>query len=110
MEKLKTKLGKLEKFKYPLLVLILGLGLMLLPSGGSKTESGSDTDTLLRQTLSCSQGVGEAVVIVSDSGVVVVCQGADKAAVRLDIIRAVSTYTGFGSDKITILKMSKNGS
>ena len=56
--------------------------------------------------LSSSDGVGEAKVLISDSGVVVVCTGADDASVRLDIIRAVGSYTGFGADKITILKMA----
>ena len=45
-------------------------------------------------------------LLISESGVVVVCQGAENARVRLDIIRAVSSYTGFTSDKITILKMA----
>ena len=56
--------------------------------------------------LSCTNGVGRAEVIASECGVVVVCDGAEDAKVRLDIIRAVSSYTGFASDKITILKMT----
>ena len=32
--------------------------------------------------------------------------GAENAAVKLDIIRAISSYTGFGSDRITILKLA----
>ena len=38
-------------------------------------------------------------------GAVVVCEGADSAAVRLNIVRAVSSLTGLGSDKITVVKM-----
>lgn len=38
-------------------------------------------------------------------GAVVVCQGADSAAVRLAMVDAVSKATGLGSDKITVLKM-----
>ena len=49
--------------------------------------------------------MGEARVLVSDSGVVVACEGAASAEVRLDILRAVRSYTGFGTDKITILKL-----
>ena len=45
-------------------------------------------------------------MIVSENGVVVVCRGAEDAKVRLDIIRAIGSYTGFGSDKITVLKMA----
>lgn len=105
MTELREKLGKLEKFKYPLLVLILGVTLMLLPTGSPGPAEG-DADALLRQVLSCSEGVGEAQVIVSENGVVVVCRGAEDAKVRLDIIRAIGSYTGFGSDKITVLKMA----
>lgn len=74
MTELREKLGKLEKFKYPLLVLILGVTLMLLPAGSSGHAEG-DTDALLRQVLSCSEGVGEAQVIVSENGVVVSAAG-----------------------------------
>ena len=38
-------------------------------------------------------------------GAVVVCDGADRAAVRLSVINAVSSLTGLGSDKITVVKM-----
>ncbi len=38
-------------------------------------------------------------------GAVIVCQGADSAAVRLGIIEAVSRITGLGSDRISVLKM-----
>jgi len=37
--------------------------------------------------------------------VVVVCEGADSAAVRLRVTEAAAAYTGFGSDRITVLKM-----
>ena len=106
MEQLKDKLKKLDQFKYPLLILIIGVALMLFPSGsGTKTEAAADENLLFQQLLSSSEGVGQARVIVSENGVVVVCRGADDAKVRLDIIKAVSAYTGFGADRITILKM-----
>lgn len=38
-------------------------------------------------------------------GAIVVCQGADRAAVRLAIVEAVSAVTGLGSDRISVLKM-----
>lgn len=100
------KAFKLDSFKYPLIVLILGVVLMLVPGRTSELGS-SETDNPLEAVLSCTLGVGRAEVIVSDSGVVVVCDGAEDARVRLDIIRAVSSYTGFASDKITILKMTQ---
>ena len=106
MNQLKDKLGKLKEFKVPLLILALGVLLMLFPGSGGAEETAEDEGSLLQQALACSQGVGEARVILSENGVVVVCDGAENAKVRLEIIRAVSAYTGFGSDRITILRMA----
>jgi hypothetical protein len=102
----KGKLEKLEKYKYPLLVLLIGLVLMLLPSGSAKENAATDENQLLSQILTSTDGVGDSKVLLSDNGVVVVCDGAENAKVRLDIIRAISSYTGFTSGKITILKMA----
>lgn len=107
MNELKDKLSKLDKFKYPLIVLALGILLMLLPTKSATISANEQTDNPLKSVLACTQGVGRAEVIVSQSGVVVVCDGATDARVRLDIIHAVSSYTGLGSDKITILKMTE---
>ena len=38
-------------------------------------------------------------------GAIVVCEGADSAAVKLSIIQAVSKVTGLGADHICVLKM-----
>lgn len=38
-------------------------------------------------------------------GAVILCQGADRAEVRLRIVEAVMSATGLTSDKITVLKM-----
>ena len=46
-----------------------------------------------------------AAVLLSASGCVVVCAGADSPAVRLDVTNAVAAYTGLGSDKISVMKM-----
>ena len=98
--------GILDQYKYPLLILALGVMLMLLPIGEKKDAANAKSPAAeLAEILSDTQGVGEAHVLISDSGVVIVCRGASNAAVRLDIIRAVTSYTGFGSDKITILKL-----
>lgn len=69
-----------------------------------------------------TDGDGADTVLISDSdrneqglvrtrhpptylGAIVVCTGADNAAVRLAMVEAVSNVTGLGSDKITVLKM-----
>jgi hypothetical protein len=103
---MKSKLEKLGKYKYPLLVLLVGLMLMLLPSSTDKEKVTTDENELLSQILTSTDGVGDSKVLLSDNGVVIVCDGAENAKVRLDIIRAISSYTGFASSKITILKMA----
>ena len=101
-------MAKLEKLKYPLLILAIGLLFLLLPTGSGKQAELPDADVRLQDLLSATEGVGEARVLISSTGVVVLCSGAEDPRVRLDILHAVTSYTGFGSDKITILKMSKS--
>lgn len=98
-------LKKLAQYKAPLLILAVGLLLLLLPGTDQKSAPLPDGDSELSELLSSSAGVGAARVLISEHGVVVVCEGADNAAVKMDIIRAVGSYTGFGSDKITILRL-----
>ena len=95
---------KVKAYRFPLLILAVGIALMLLPSAAKSApeESGN-----LGEALSMTQGVGEAYVLISDNGVVVVCDGASDAATRLQIITAVKTYTGFGADQITVLKRNR---
>ena len=96
---------KLDTIKYPLLVLLAGLLLMLLPSGGTKSTPAENTDLTLEQLRAETDGVGRIRVLVSEKGAVVVCDGAEKAGVRLDILHAIRSYTGFGADTVTVLKM-----
>ena len=103
----KKLLGALEKYKLPLLVLGIGLVLLLLPTGSKSSETGRERDLLLQEILSQTEGVGPVQVLISESGVVVVCRGAENARVHLEIIRAVGAYTGFGSDRIAVLKMTE---
>ena len=159
----KAVFRKLAPFKYPLLILLLGIGLLLLPekddqptpttmeaqsvqeqddleqrlaellcqidgagavrvllsveTGTAVTyqedrqESGhGDTTERKAETVLISENGNEVPVVVKTTypvykGAVVVCQGADSAAVKLNIVRAVSSLTGLGSDKITVVKM-----
>ena len=142
-----------------LLVLLLGLLLILLPTGGT-AEPGeaseeapapslgapvfslAEEERRLEATLSSVAGAGEARVLLSLKntatrelagdgegtlvisagggsegtvdlryrypeylGAVVLCQGADSAAVRLGVTEAVSVFTGLGADKIKVMKM-----
>ena len=117
----------LAKNKYVLLVLCLGLLLLLLPRrGGGSLETAasapaqkqSQGDPLaasgiplgeegerLAALLTAIRGVGEAEVLLSAGGCVVVCRGADSPAVRLAVTSAVAAYTGLGSDKVQVYAM-----
>lgn len=149
-----------RKYKYALLILVLGLTLMALPDGSQNaqfqpqqttcTDDGDDMVTQLEQILSQIDGAGEVrvmlstatgqrtyyqtdddvtdtalrsdTVIITDEqraqqgliqqidspsyrGAIVVCQGADRAAIRLAIVEAVANVTGLGVDRISVLKM-----
>ena len=50
-------------------------------------------------------GLKQTVLAPEYLGAIVVCQGADRADVRLAIVEAVSDLTGLGADKISVLKM-----
>ncbi len=158
---LKSIWKKVGKYKYAVLILLLGMGLILIPErsreepapqisvmqeedleskmeklleqihGAGKVEVlltleegeskeyqtnlhqtvGENQNQLQRETVLISQGSGQEQPVVVTSqypvyrGAVVVCQGADRASVRLDILNAVSSLTGLGSNKIQIIKM-----
>lgn len=97
---------RLKSFQYPALVLILGLLLMLIPSGSGNKDYEEGEGSSLEEVLNTAAGVGRVRILLSEKGAVIVCDGADNACVRLDILRAVGSYTGFGSDRITVLKMT----
>lgn len=75
----------------------------------TKTQEGSweqETTTVLYQ----SSGSDKLPVVTQVrypvyKGAVVVCQGGDRGTVKLAIVEAVSSLTGLGSDKITVIKM-----
>ena len=102
----KALFGKLEKYKYPIIILLVGLLLLAIPTGAGKEDGAEEQDTRLQRLLTRTEGVGNAMVLMSDNGVIVICDGADNPKTRMDIIRAVGSYTGFGSEKITILKIA----
>ena len=165
MDDLKQKITvwtqKLGRFKYTILILLIGIGLMCIPFDTKSQSSEAHTPTAieldlqirLQEILACVEGVGQVSVLLSPEtgvshtyqtntqsrisedaeehqyetvlmsgggeenalisathyptykGAVVVCQGADKASVKLAVIRAVSGVTGLGSDHITVIKM-----
>lgn len=108
-EKIKKQI---DKYKYPLLALLLGLVIMLIPTGKSSVAepdaASDDSETRLEAVLEKCEGVGEAKVLLSENGAVIVCDGAENPEVRLSIIKAVEAFTGFSSDRIQVLKTALN--
>ena len=99
--------GLLMKYRYVLLLLLAGTALLLMPggSGGEAESGGTEAEARLEAVLSEIEGVGRVGALYPESGVVIVCEGAGPPAVRLDVTDAVAAYTGFGSDRRTVLKM-----
>lgn len=104
-------LEAIGKYKYPILVLIIGIVLMSLPHSSmqiSSNSEGSPSEERLAGLLSMSRGVGNADALISDNGAIIVCDGADDAEVRLTVMKAVSAYTGLSFDKIQVIKTKQN--
>jgi hypothetical protein len=104
-------LHKLEAYKYPLLILLLGVLLLLLPGGirsptaGAEAEARDDFSALICR----AEGVGDCAAALTEHGAVIICEGAEDPQVRLSLLQAVRSYTGLTSDRITILKMAGKG-
>ena len=104
----KKILQKLSDYKYPLLVLLVGVLLMLLPGGIRSPTAGEEQDCAFAALVERIDGVGECSLALSDTGVVVVCEGAEEPAVRLALLQAILAYTGFTSERIAILKLAEH--
>ena len=72
---------------------------------GSNSETNNKKIVTVTDAERNQQGLIKQTIPATYKGVIVVCQGADDASVRLNIINAVSRVTGLGSDKISVLKM-----
>ena len=93
-----------------LLAQIDGVGqvrVLLSYSTSAETEYVSDDG----ETVIVSSGSGKQTAVSRRTiyprylGAVVVCEGGASATVRLDVLRAVSQFTGLGADHITVLKL-----
>ena len=72
-------------------------------TGGNESQK-QDT-VIITESERSQHGLIRQIIPPSYLGAIIVCQGADSAAVRLSIVQAVSSVTGLGSDHITVLKM-----
>ncbi len=93
--------------------------LLLSTASGSETHYQTNED--IRKTADSGDKRVETVVITGSDrsetglvqridppqylGAVVLCQGADRASVRLAVVEAVAAATGLTSDRISVLKM-----
>ena len=74
-------------------------------------SSTSDNSDIKQETVIISDsnrdesGLIRQIISPVYQGAIVVCQGADRAAVRLAIVEAVSKVTGLSSNQISVLKM-----
>ena len=108
-----------------LLSKVEGIGsvrLMLTLESGERQELAEDTELSYSGDTAAPEDYArrsETVIVTADGGdapvvtrtvspvyrgAVVVCQGADRAEVRLAVTQAVSALTGLGSDRIVVIK------
>ena len=79
-------------------------------TSSEQTSAGTQT-TQERKTVILSQGSAYDEAAISSvtypqfQGALIVSEGADNAAVRWNILCAVSALTGLGADRITVVKM-----
>lgn len=88
---------------------------LLTVSAGEKTvyqtDDRSDSGGVQRDTVIVTDGDRNEQGLVQQrfpaqyQGAIIVCEGAEKAAVRLAIVEAVADATGLGVDRISVLKM-----
>lgn len=107
-----------EKKKIILVLLLVALLILIVflffgTDGGSFASGDgykSQAEVRLTQLLESIDGVGEAEVMITEddsgiTGVVVVCDGADRLMVRNDILNAVSTALNINKKIIAIYSM-----
>ena len=73
-------------------------------SGGGADTSRYDT-VIIKDSQGNETGLIQYVIGAKYQGAIIVCQGADKPAVKLALVEAVSRATGLGADQISVLKM-----
>lgn len=110
-----------EKKDLSRIALVIGLGLILIfigtKSKDTVTEAEIGMEARLAEACSGVDGVGECEVLVyyspgdqrDDEGniesVIVICEGADSADVRLRLTEMLSAFYGIGANRIRVEKM-----
>lgn len=92
-------------------LLTVAAGESIVYQTDENSSAGTDSSTRKVETViitdagKAQQGLVQQVNPPVYLGAVVVCQGADSAAVRLAVTEAVADATGLSTDKISVLKM-----
>jgi len=99
--------------KLSLMLTVSGQGELELAQDESKDQKQGQNDsreyTEKSETVILGSGSSAQVVVTANRypgfvGALIVCEGADNAAVRLELTQAVSALTGLSSEKISIIK------
>lgn len=72
---------------------------------GEQTSANRQKTVVVAGTDRREEGLVRQVNPPVYQGAVILCQGADRASVRLAIVEAVSCATGLGADRISVQKM-----
>ena len=73
-------------------------------SDGAQSSESRKT-VILSEGSSYDKAAVAATTYPRFQGALIVCEGADSAAVRLRLLEAVSAVTGLSTDRITVVKM-----
>ena len=109
--KMETLLSAIDGAGRVRLMLTLSSGERIVYQTDSRTVTTSGSTTQETQTVFRQPGGAEkepavqSVVYPQYQGALVICDGAERASVRLAVIQAVSSLTGLGSNKIAVVKM-----
>ena len=112
-EQLEDLLAKVNGVGRVRVLLTQDTGVMQEYHTDGRLEQSADTQRRETSTVLVSSGSGTENALVKKTtnptyrGAVVICDGADSASVKLNVIQAVSSLTGLGSDKIVVIKMSE---
>ncbi|MDD4715915.1 MAG: stage III sporulation protein AG [Oscillospiraceae bacterium] len=120
-KKMETALSKIDGAGEVRLLLTLKTGVEnQFATDSNNTEqtdtSGGMNSAKQKTTVILSRGSGMQEAVLSSQtyplyqGALVVCEGGGDASVKLEMTKALSSLTGLGADKITVVKMSSNSS
>ncbi|MGN1234534.1 MAG: hypothetical protein ACI4U2_00955 [Christensenellaceae bacterium] len=105
---------KLIRIRFPPVVVVAILCILLLVilllGTSPAAQSAGGTEQKLEKVIGKIDGVGDLTVFVNEGdggivGVVIVCEGADRLSVRLEIMRAVSTALGVPQQIVQVCAM-----